>query len=67
MTRMAKITYNELLLVAKANQEKLKNFADGAQLAQRAKSSIREIQFRVAKDRLKLAGSLLRDAWRCQV
>jgi uncharacterized protein (UPF0332 family) len=59
---MARITERELLLVSKANQEKLKNFADGASLTERSKKSIRELQLRVAADRLRLARRHLKDA-----
>lgn len=59
---MARITESELLLVSKATQERLKNFADGASLSVRSRQSIRQLQVRVANDRLRLARRHLRDA-----
>lgn len=59
---MAKITDNELLLVSKATQEKLRNFADGVALTERANLSIHQLQVRVANDRLRLANKHLKDA-----
>ncbi|WP_244120318.1 HEPN domain-containing protein [Burkholderia gladioli] len=59
---MARITDSELLLISKAKIEKLKNFADGVTLVRRAQSSIDRLRARVAKDRLTLAKSKLRDA-----
>lgn len=59
---MAKITDSELLLVSKAAQEKLRDFSQGVQLTMRAGASIKELQLRVANDRLKLAKLLLKDA-----
>ncbi|WP_157377804.1 HEPN domain-containing protein [Burkholderia ubonensis] len=59
---MTRITESELLLISKAKVEKLKNFADGVSLSRRARSSIDRLRARVAKDRLALAKSKLRDA-----
>lgn len=59
---MATLTESELLLISKSNQDKLKNFSDGAQLVRRSRVSIKQLQVRVAKDRLKLARLQLRDA-----
>ena len=59
---MPRITDSELLLISKAKVEKLKNFADGVSLVRRAQSSIDRLRARVAKDRLTLAKSKLRDA-----
>lgn len=59
---MTRITESELLLISKAKVEKLKNFADGVSLSRRARSSIDRLRARVAKDRLTLARSKLRDA-----
>ncbi|CBJ39754.1 hypothethical protein (plasmid) [Ralstonia solanacearum CMR15] len=59
---MPRITDSELLLISKAKIEKLKNFADGVSLVRRAQSSIDRLRARVAKDRLTLAKSKLRDA-----
>lgn len=59
---MPRITESELLLVSKSNQETLKGFAHGAQLTKRAGKSIRELQLRVAADRIKLASLHLRQA-----
>jgi uncharacterized protein (UPF0332 family) len=59
---MATISDSELLLLSKSDQEKLKNFEDGAQLVKRSRVSIKRLQVRVANDRLKLARLQLRDA-----
>ncbi|WP_446900638.1 HEPN domain-containing protein [Burkholderia sp. YIM B11467] len=59
---MTRITESELLLISKAKIEKLRNFADGVSLSRRARSSIERLRARVAKDRLVLAKSKLRDA-----
>ena len=59
---MATITQNELLLVSKASQEKLKYFADGASLSARSGTSIKALQKRVAQDRIALARLHLKDA-----
>ncbi|MFS2205821.1 HEPN domain-containing protein [Variovorax sp. Varisp36] len=59
---MPRITHSELLLISKANQEKLKNFADGVLLSARANRSISQLQWRVAEDRILLARRHLRDA-----
>lgn len=50
-----KITAGELLLVSKAKQEKLKNFAEGVSLAVRSGESIDGLKAIVTKDRLSLA------------
>lgn len=59
---MSRITDSELLLVSKASAEKLKNFADGASLTARARRTIRQLQIRVATDRVRLARRHLKDA-----
>ena len=59
---MRRITESELLLVSKSNQEKLRNFSDGVQLAERSGLTIRQIQIQAAKDRLALARLQLKDA-----
>jgi uncharacterized protein (UPF0332 family) len=59
---MATITQNELLLISKASQEKLKNFAQGASLCERSGESISDLRKRAAKDRIKLARLHLKDA-----
>lgn len=59
---MATITDGELLLVSKATQEKLRDFSQGVQLFSRSGKSIKELQARVAKDRLRLANIHLNQA-----
>jgi uncharacterized protein (UPF0332 family) len=59
---MTKITESELLLVAKAKADKVKNFTDGASLVYRSGVSIKEIQIQVTKDRLALAKKQLKAA-----
>lgn len=50
-----KITINELLLVSKAKQEKLKNYSEGVSLSARSGKSIEGLKAVVTKDRLSLA------------
>lgn len=59
---MTRITDSELLLISKAKLEKLRNFADGVSLSQRARLSIDGLRTRVVKDRLALAKSKLKAA-----
>lgn len=59
---MPPLTDSELLLISKSDQDTLQNFVDGASLVRRARVSIKKLQTRVAKDRLKLAKTQLRDA-----
>jgi len=59
---MPTLTDSELLLISKSTQDKLRNFADGAQLARRSRSTIKRLQAKVARDRLELAILQLRDA-----
>ena len=59
---MAAISDSELLLISKSDQERLRNFADGAQFVRRSRVSIKRLQVRVANDRLKLVRLQLRDA-----
>lgn len=59
---MPNISTNELLLISKSNQETLRGFSQGAQLTNRSGKSIRELQVRVALDRIKLANLHLRQA-----
>lgn len=56
------LTDSELLLISKSYEEKLRNFSDGALLARRARKTIKQLQIRVAKDRLTLAKLHLKDA-----
>lgn len=59
---MPQLTDSELLLISKSNFDKLRNFADGAQLVRRSRRSIKQLQSQVAKDRLTLAKLHLKDA-----
>lgn len=59
---MATITQNELLLISKAPQEKLRLFSEGASLCARAGVSIIQLQQQAAEDRMQLARRHLVDA-----
>lgn len=59
---MARITESELLFVSKATQEVLKGLSQGVELSKRSGKSIKQLQVRVARDRLRLARSHLNAA-----
>ena len=59
---MATITEAELLFISKAKSEKLRNFAEGVSLTQRAGKSIEHLRGVVVAERMRLARAQLQDA-----